>query len=48
METEVHGYPVQPYMQFGNLWYINRALADSVRAHVLIDYLRWHDGANAP
>ena len=49
MEIQAHDATApQPYMQFGNLWYINRTLAANVRAHALVDYIRWHDGANAP
>ncbi len=46
--TEVHGFPVQPYMQFGSLGYVDRFRSGSLVGHVVIDYIRWHDGASAP
>jgi hypothetical protein len=42
--TEVHGFPVKPFMNFGYTGHPGVG----VDGHVLIDYIRWHDGASAP
>ncbi|MBI5531890.1 MAG: hypothetical protein HY898_04190 [Deltaproteobacteria bacterium] len=42
--TELHGFPVTPFIQFGDVGLTER----NKEGHIAIDYVRWHAGAAAP